>query len=98
MTIQPLTSEMLSAHSAVIGHNGGPPIDEPVNDLFVSYRWRKARREALRHPPRSIMLFRLSRARAAGVSYHDYLLELLDTGRHLQAGDVPSSTRTPPSP
>jgi hypothetical protein len=71
----------------VIGHNGGPPFQEPINDLFVSYRWRKARREALRPPSRSIALFRLARARAAGVSYHDYVMELLDTGRHLQAGD-----------
>ena len=28
----------------------------------------------------------MARAEAAGVSYHDYMLELLDTGRHLQAG------------
>ena len=26
-------------------------------------------------------------AEAAGVSYEQYMLELLDTGRHLQAGD-----------
>jgi hypothetical protein len=35
-----------------------------------------------------ILKFRVSRAEAAGISYEDYMLELLDTGRHLQADDV----------
>lgn len=73
--------------AATIGHNGGPPLDPPVNDLFVQYRWRKAHREAWKNPPYSIMMFRLSRAEAAGVTYEEYTAELLDTGRHLQAGD-----------
>lgn len=72
---------------SVIGHNGGPPIDPPVNDIFVAYRWRKAHREAWKNPPYSIMMFRLKRAEAASVSYEEYTAELLDTGRHLQAGD-----------
>jgi hypothetical protein len=36
----------------------------------------------------SILKFRLARAEAAGVSYEEYMLELLDTGRHLQAADM----------
>ena len=66
----------------------GPPLEEHVNDGFVRYRWRKAHREAWKNPSHSIMMFRLKRARAAGVSYERYVSELLDTGRHLQAGDV----------
>ena len=73
--------------AATIGHNGGPPLDVPVNDLFVQYRWRKAHREAWKNPPYTIMMFRLRRAEAAGVSYEEYTAELLDTGRRLQAGD-----------
>ena len=73
--------------SAGIGHNQGPPL-EPENDAFVRYRWRKAHREAWRNPSHGIMMFRLARARAAGVSYREYMLELLDTGRHLQAEDA----------
>jgi hypothetical protein len=73
---------------ARIGHNQGPPLDEPAADAFVHYRWRKAHREAWRNPPLSILKFRVARAEAAGVSYHEYMLELLNTGRHLQAGDV----------
>jgi len=71
-----------------IGHNNGPPIEEPANDAFVRYRWRKAHREAWRNPSMSILKFRVARAQAAGVSYREYVAELLDTGRHLQAKDV----------
>ncbi len=76
-----------------IGHNGGPPLDEPVNNLFVHYRWKKAHAEAWKNPSLAVMTFRLSRAEAAGVSYRDYMLALLDTGRHLQAGDVMAPNR-----
>lgn len=78
---------------ARIGHNQGPPLDEPVNDLFVAYRWRKAHREAWRNPSMSILKFRVARAEAAGVTYEEYMRELLDSGRHLQAGDVAARKR-----
>jgi hypothetical protein len=73
---------------ARIGHNQGPPLDdEPVNDAFVRYCWRKAHAEVWKNPPLPILQFRLARAEAAGVSYREYMLELLFSGRHLQAGD-----------
>jgi hypothetical protein len=72
---------------ARIGHNQGPPLEEPV-DAFVRWRWRKAHAEAWKTPPMSILKLRVARAEAAGVSYREYMLELLDTGRHLQAADV----------
>lgn len=74
---------------APIGHNNGPPLEEPAVDAFVRYRWRKAHAEVWKTPPMSILRFRVARAEAAGVSYHEYMLELLDSGRHLQAGDKP---------
>lgn len=73
---------------APIGHNQGPPLEEPVNDAFVRYRWRKAHKEVWKNPSHSIMMFRLARARAAGVTYREYMNVLLDTGRHLQKEDV----------
>jgi len=73
---------------ARIGHNQGPPLDEPRVDAFVRYRWRKAHAEAWKNPPLSILKLRMQRAEAAGVSYREYMLELLDSGRHLQAADV----------
>lgn len=76
---------------ARIGHNQGPPLDEPVVDAFHRYRWRKAHAEVWKHPPLSILKWRMQRAEAAGVSYREYMLALLDTGRHLQAADVAKS-------
>lgn len=74
---------------ARIGHNLGPPLeDPPAGDVFVRYRWRKAYREAWKNPSMAILKFRVARAEAAGVSYRTYMLELLDSGRHLQAGDT----------
>ncbi|HEU0060209.1 MAG TPA: hypothetical protein VFR19_10060 [Hyphomicrobiaceae bacterium] len=73
---------------ARIGHNQGPPLEEPVADAFVRYRWRKAHAEVWKNPPLSILKLRVQRAKAAGVSYREYMLELLDSGRHLQAADV----------
>lgn len=74
--------------AARIGHNQGPPLEEPQGDAFVRYRWRRAHAEAWRNPPLSILKFRVARAEAAGVSYREYVAHLLDTGRHLQAADV----------
>lgn len=74
--------------TARIGHNQGPPLEEPVADAYVRWRWRKAHTEAWKNPPLSILKLRVARAEAAGVTYREYMLELLDTGRHLQPGDA----------
>jgi len=82
---------------ARIGHNQGPPLEgEPVNDAFVHYRWRRAHAEAWKNPPLSILKFRVERAEAAGVTYREYMLELLESGRHLQAEDVARRRRKKP--
>ena len=73
--------------TASIGHNNGPPLADEVNDAFVRYRWKKAHAEAWKNPSLSILKFRVARAEAAGVTYREYMLELLDTGRHPQAAD-----------
>lgn len=73
---------------AAIGHNNGPPLDDDVADAYVRYKWRRAHAEAWKTPSMSVLRFRLARAEAAGVTYHAYMLELLDTGRHLQREDV----------
>lgn len=72
------------APPAGIGHNGGPPLV----DTYVRYMWKRAHAAAWKTPPRDIALFRLKRAQAAGVDYRTYMLTLLDTGRHMQAGDA----------
>jgi len=64
-----------------LGHNGGPPLDPGVD--WRAFCWRKAHRAAWHTPPREIALARLARAKALGISYHDYAAVLLDRGVHL---------------
>ena len=72
-----------------LGHNGGPELeDEPPGYLWRRHCWTKAHREVWKNPGMSVMKFRVARAEAAGVSYREYMLHLLDTGRHLQKEDV----------
>lgn len=69
---------------APIGHNGGPPLEEP--DLGASGRlhlWRKAHKKAWKTPPREIALRRLARAEELGMTYREYTLEILERGRYL---------------
>jgi len=76
-------------------HNGGPPIDDPPEhvpewgdgDAHLYFQWKEASRRARRSAPYDIVMFRLARAEAAGVDYDTYVTELLERGRHLQAGD-----------
>ncbi|UPG73107.1 hypothetical protein MVG78_02695 [Roseomonas gilardii subsp. gilardii] len=69
---------------ARIGHNGGPPLEEP--DPGASGRlhpWRKAHKRAWKTPPREIALRRLARAEELGMTYREYTLEILERGRYL---------------
>lgn len=74
---------------ASIGHNNGPPLeDEAPGYLWRRHSWKKAHAAAWKTPPMDILKFRVARAEAAGVTYEQYMLELLDTGRRLQKEDV----------
>lgn len=62
-----------------IGHNGGPQLYQG----FKTWLWKKAHQQAWKAPPREVVLRRLKRAKALGMSYHDYTLEILERGRYL---------------
>jgi hypothetical protein len=76
-------------------HNGGPPIEDPPDHIpewgegeaAEYFQWKAALRRARKNVPYDIMMFRLSRAEAAGVDYETYVTELLERGNRLQAGD-----------
>lgn len=67
---------------AGLGHNGGPPLDYVPGRSWRRWRWKKAHAAAWKTPPREIVLRRLRRARAAGMSYREYTLEILERGRY----------------
>ncbi len=81
-----------------LGHNGGPPLEEEPGYLWRKYRWTKAYQEAWKTPSMAVLRFRVARAEAAGLSYHDYMLALLDTGRHLQKADADKRVRAVAKP
>jgi hypothetical protein len=69
--------------SARLGHNGGPPLDPEPPDTHASWRlwcWKRAVKRAWKTPPREIALRRLACAEAAGMSYREYTLEILERG------------------
>jgi hypothetical protein len=66
-----------------IGHNQGPPLDEPAGVSWSHYCWRRAHRRAWKTAPREIALARLARAQELGMSYHDYTAIILDRGVYL---------------
>jgi hypothetical protein len=79
------TDALLDADSpASVGHNGGPPLEEPPRTGgFVHYCWKRAHRAAWRNPGREIMLRRLKRAEELGMTYRAYTAIILDRGLYL---------------
>ncbi len=64
---------------ALLGHNGGPPLDWS-GEMFL---WKRAVAKAWKTPPREIALLRLNRAEQLGLSYRAFNAVLLDRGRWL---------------
>lgn len=63
-----------------IGHNGGPPLDEPSAHGWHAHCWRRAHATAWKTPPREIALRRLRRAEELGMTYQEYTAIILDRG------------------
>lgn len=66
-----------------IGHNKGPPLDQPNG--WALHCWRRAQKAAWRSPPIEVVRRRAALAEGLGLSYRDYTAILLDSGRHPQA-------------
>ena len=64
-----------------LGHNNGPDWFE--SELYLEYCWRKAHEEAWRPPSQEIGVRRARKAEALGVTYKQYVLEILERGRYL---------------
>ena len=86
----------LPAHSAYPNnHNGGPPLDDESDHvpewgrfgIRTYFSWKRAYNQVWKSVPHAIMLRRLQKARACGLTYEEYTAFLLDTGRYLQPDD-----------
>ncbi|HET6182340.1 MAG TPA: hypothetical protein VFA03_01945 [Acetobacteraceae bacterium] len=73
---------MTDASLSLIGHNRGPPLEDDPDASWRLWCWRRASKRAWR-ASREILLRRLARAEAVGLTYRRYTLEILERGRHL---------------
>jgi hypothetical protein len=76
-----------------LGHNNGPAWD--VETLFLEYCWTLAHRKAWAPPTQEIGVRRARKAAELGVSYHDYVLEILERGRYLDEESAAPLRRKP---
>ena len=65
-----------------LGHNNGP--DWFASELYLEYCWTKAHEKAWAPPSQEIGVRRARKAEAIGMSYRDYVLEILEHGRYPQ--------------
>jgi hypothetical protein len=77
--VDALLRRPLASGRALLGHNGGPPLDWS-GEMFL---WRRAMAQAWKTPPREIALMRLNRAEQLGLSYRAFAAVLMDRGRWL---------------
>ena len=64
-----------------IGHNNGPDWFE--YELYADYCWKQAHAKAWAPPTQEIGVRRARKAEALGVTYKQYVLEILERGRYL---------------
>jgi hypothetical protein len=64
-----------------LGHNNGP--DWFASELFIEYCWKLAHEKAWAPPTQEIGVRRARKAEALGVTYKQYVLEILERGRYL---------------
>jgi len=64
-----------------IGHNHGPDWFE--YELFFEYCWKKAHEKAWAAPSQEIAVRRARKAETLGLTYRQYVLEIMERGRYL---------------
>jgi hypothetical protein len=77
------------------GHNGGPPLEDErphvpewgKGGIGTYFFWKKAHRSVWRSAARETALRHLAKAEALGLTYEEYVLEIIERGRYLQAED-----------
>jgi hypothetical protein len=81
------------------GHNGGPPLEDPPpkdkhrpewgsGPVGTYFEWKAAYAAVWNAVPRETMLRRQAKAESLGLTYREYMLEILERGRHLQPEDA----------
>lgn len=85
-----------------IGHNGGPPLDEPQDEhvprwgrggFKTFFAWERAHKRAWKSLPPAVAMRRDDKAEALGLTFEEYQHEILERGHFLQAEDVEAIAR-----
>jgi hypothetical protein len=81
--------------SGSVGHNGGPPLEDGphmpewgMGGPGNYFAWKAAHRRAWRSTGHDTMVRRAGKAEALGLTFDEYVLEILERGVYLQAEDV----------
>jgi hypothetical protein len=64
-----------------LGHNNGPGWDD--DELFLDYCWKNAHRKVWTAPTPEVGIRRARKAASLGVTYRQYVLEIMERGRYL---------------
>jgi hypothetical protein len=72
--------------SELLGHNKGPTWNADAR--YIEFCWREAHEKAWTPPSHETGVRWARKAEALGVSYHRYVLEILERGRYLTKADV----------
>jgi hypothetical protein len=78
--------------SVGLGHNGGPGLEEPPfawgpAPINVYFAWKRAHEAVWKDVSYHTLMRRMAAAEGLGLTYEEYVLELLFNGRHLQRED-----------
>lgn len=75
-----------------IGHNGGPALEEKFAwgdaPIDVYFAWKRAYDQVWKEVSYHTLIRRVKKAESLGLSYEEYVLEILFNGRYLQAEDT----------
>jgi hypothetical protein len=64
-----------------LGHNNGP--DWFVDELYLEFCWKRSHARVWAPPTQEIGIRRARKAEALGVTYREFVLEILERGRYL---------------
>jgi len=82
-----------------LGHNNGPDWFE--EELYLEFCWKRSHAKVWAPPTQEIGVRRARKAEALGVTYRQYVLEILERGRYLDeetAAPLRASFKTGPAP
>ena len=75
----------------LIGHNGGPPLEDGFKwgdaPIATYAAWVRAHDQVWKAIPYNTMIRRVKLAAALGLTFEEYTLEILFNGRYLSADD-----------